>query len=100
MSYPLSVSASVVGILGFTAQIIKLLDDYVSSVKSAPEEAQSLRNDIAAIHYVLTQLTTFLNTAIDGIKNKFTDGCVLSLAIEECNRKITSIYMKVGKLAN
>jgi hypothetical protein len=47
----------------------------------------------------LTQLTTFLNTAINGTKSKFTNGCVLSLAIEECNRKITSIYMKVGKLA-
>jgi hypothetical protein len=58
MAGPLSVSASVVGILGFTAQIIKVLNDYVGSVKSAPEEARVFLTEAAAIHDVLNRLIT------------------------------------------
>jgi hypothetical protein len=86
MADPLSVSASIIGILGFTTQVIKLLDDDVDSVKSAPEEARTLRTEIFAIQSALNNLESFLCTAVDTVTINFIDGCVLRSAIDECPR--------------
>ncbi|KAI5796780.1 hypothetical protein FPQ18DRAFT_134696 [Pyronema domesticum] len=59
MGDPFSVAASVVGILGFTAQTMKVLEDYVGSVKDAPAEARTLRTEVAAIQSVLDNLGVF-----------------------------------------
>jgi hypothetical protein len=99
MTDPLSVSASVLGILGFTVQIIKLLDEYVGSVKSAPDEAHALRTETAAIQSVLNRFVDFFNTgAIDELNITFINGCVLLSAVDECRTNIERLYMAIGKI--
>ncbi|CCX33517.1 Similar to hypothetical protein NECHADRAFT_97213 [Nectria haematococca mpVI 77-13-4]; acc. no. XP_003042333 [Pyronema omphalodes CBS 100304] len=78
MSDPLSVSASILGIVGVTTQIVKLFNDYVGSIRSAPEEAQTLKTEVLSIHSVLQQVADFLDDASDEISVNFAKNELLS----------------------
>jgi hypothetical protein len=97
MSDPLSVSASILGIVGIAAQIIKILNDYVGSVRSASEEAQTLKTEAVSIHSVLQRLADFLDDAADEITINFAKECVLCSAIEECNQIMVRLHRAFGK---
>ncbi|KAI5786915.1 hypothetical protein FPQ18DRAFT_393439 [Pyronema domesticum] len=97
MSDPLSVSASILGIVGVTTQIVKLFNDYVGSIRSAPEEAQTLKTEVLSIHSVLQQVADFLDDASDEISVNFAKKCVLCSAIEECSQIIIRLHRVFGK---
>jgi hypothetical protein len=59
---PVSLSASIAGLLSLSIEITKPLNEYITGVKSAPTEAQSLLNEIMALNSVLEQLTKFLQS--------------------------------------
>jgi hypothetical protein len=50
---PISISIGVAGFLSLTLEIINILSNYVSNVKSAPEEANGLLREITALKVVL-----------------------------------------------
>jgi hypothetical protein len=96
---PLSVSTSIVGVLGFAAQVIKLIDTYRGSFKSAHLGAQALCTEVSAIESVLQRLTDFLNTTVDEVAVTFVEGCVLRTAVDECGEIIKRLYMLFSRLA-
>jgi hypothetical protein len=57
---PLSISAGVAGFLSLAIEISKILTAYVGSVKSAPEEAQQLLQEVSALYNVSKQLAQVL----------------------------------------
>ena len=57
---PLSVSASVVGILGAAANVTKILTKLILSAKAAPKSAQNVLMEVTDITACLTQLQSFL----------------------------------------
>jgi hypothetical protein len=97
MSDPLSISAGILGIVGIAAQIDKLLNDYVGSVRSASEEAHTVKMEVVSIHSVLQRLVGFLDDAADEISINFAKECVLCSAIEECNQILTRLHRVFGK---
>jgi hypothetical protein len=99
MADPLSVTASAVGILGFTAEIVKLLSDYISSAKSASQGAQALRTEIEMSQDVMRRLIDFLQTDGDEINSTFVDGSILVSALVQCQQSVTRLYKTFGRLS-
>lgn len=100
MTDHLSVSASILGILGFTAQVVKILNDYMGSARSALQEARTLRIEISAIQNVLEKLADFMENYIDDITDDFVDGCVLRSVIDECNGTVYRLCKQFAKLTH
>ena len=57
---PLSVSASIIGVLGAAAKVSSVLTTFVQSVRGAPKLAQNVLSDVNGVSAVLTQLQLFL----------------------------------------
>lgn len=53
MSDPLSIIASVAGLISLAKVIGKMIANYVSSVKSAPDDAERLRTELTVLGFVL-----------------------------------------------
>lgn len=60
MSDPLSVAASVVGLLTMAAQISKTISDVAKRARDAPRECESIRLEVEDIRNVLSQLRLFV----------------------------------------
>jgi hypothetical protein len=60
MADPLSISASVAGLLSLTIELTKSLNNYISGVKSAPEDSKRLCTETEALSAVLEKLVKFL----------------------------------------
>lgn len=60
MADPLSVAASVVGLLTAAAQVSLMLQGIIKNAKSAPAECNRIKNDVDDIQNVLGQLQAFL----------------------------------------
>jgi hypothetical protein len=57
---PVSVAASVVGILTAATQISSCITDFVTSTKSTRKELIGIRDEVQSIHSVVSQLQTLL----------------------------------------
>ncbi|KAF2994141.1 hypothetical protein E8E14_002222 [Neopestalotiopsis sp. 37M] len=60
MADPLSVAASVVGILAAAAQVTQTLTKIIKNVKDAPEQCRHTCTEVGNIRQILEQLQTFL----------------------------------------
>ncbi|TLD26935.1 hypothetical protein PspLS_05195 [Pyricularia sp. CBS 133598] len=61
MADPLSVAASVVGLITAAAQVSQVLTEVISKARSAPDECHKARNNVNDISGILGQLQLFLN---------------------------------------
>jgi hypothetical protein len=99
MSDPLSMLASIAGIVGVSIEITKTLTGLVTSVKSAPKEASQLTTEVSALHHVLETLTPVLEA--DDFKNyTFDEESILYSIIVACEENIALINAKTTKLRN
>ena len=57
---PLSVSASIIGVLGAAAKVASVLIAFVQSTKSAPKLAQTVLSEVNGLSAILTHLQTYL----------------------------------------
>lgn len=57
---PLSVSASIIGILGAAAKVSSVLITFVKNTKAAPKLAQTVLADVNGLSTVLSHLQTYL----------------------------------------
>ena len=57
---PLSVSASLIGVITAAVQVSGLLKDFIDDVKSAPESARNVLREVVDISISLQQLQEFL----------------------------------------
>jgi hypothetical protein len=49
MADPLSISASIAGIIGLANEVAKIVTAYVAGVKSAPDDAHCLSRELTAL---------------------------------------------------
>lgn len=82
MSDPLSVSASIVSIVGFAIQSTQFLARTIDAIKEVPASLKSIRSDLDAVTPVLQQLE-------DAIKNANAKSFPfdrLAPAVQNCDR--------------
>ena len=94
---PLSLSASVVGLLGFSAKVYEVVSSYVKKAKNAPQEAQRLEQELAALNTVLDQMSSFLSSECRS-SAAFDRTCVLISLVAECHTQIKNLWMKCDGL--
>lgn len=67
---PLSVSASIIGILGAAAKVSSVLISFVQSTKAAPKLAQTVLSEVNGLSAILTHLQTYLLGATNPSKSR------------------------------
>jgi hypothetical protein len=91
---PFTLSTGVVGFLSLAFQITQILNDYVSRLKSAPQEAQTLLMEVTTLSLVLDQLVKFLQSE-DAKGNSFNQTSVLCSVMMVCQSNIEGLYKKL-----
>ena len=57
MADPLSISASIAGLVGIAETVFQRTFDYVKSFRSAPQEVSKLKSDFGGLYGILTNLS-------------------------------------------
>lgn len=60
---PLSISAGVVGLAGFTVHSLRKTKEFIDSIQGAPRAVNALSSDIDALHQIVEKLTTNVDEA-------------------------------------
>lgn len=95
MSDPLSVSASIAGLIGITNEVVKIVAKYASGVKSAHEDATRLHKELTALGFVLQKMCDFLcGEKIQG--TSFDDTSVLVSVLGFTSTQINDLYKKLA----
>lgn len=94
MGDPLSVAASIVGILAAAGKIIEIVQPFVTNVRDAPKLAVTVHSEVNRVRIVLSSLETYLEDLsaqstsrasfiqVDHIVVLFTDGVLLFSELE------------------
>jgi len=94
---PLSVAASIAGLLGLTIQVSQMLYEQVHTLKNAPKDAQKLLDELEALRRVLSSLEQFL--AAQALKGRsFKETSTLINAIQGCTTQINAVKLRLEKL--
>lgn len=97
MADPLSISASVAGLLSLAIQVSQLLYTQIQASKHAPGDAKELLDELQGIESVLKRLEAFLST--QGIHERiFGANSMLTTAIQGCTVRILDMQGRVEKL--
>jgi hypothetical protein len=97
MADPLSIAASVAGLISLANEVGKIIASCVGSVKSAPDEAGRLHMELAALGVVLEQMRTFiLQEDLHG--SCFDDTSVLASVLGFTSDRIKDLYNKLSTL--
>ena len=97
MADPLSISASVAGLLSLAIQVSQLLYAQIQTTRHAPRDAKELLDELKAIEGVLKRLDAFLREQNIDARN-FGATSMLAEAIQGCTVKILDIQGRVEKL--
>jgi cell division control protein 24 len=96
MSDPLSIAASVAGLISLANEIGKIIASYVSSVKSAPDDAERLRTELTALSFGLEQMRKFLLQ--EELDASFDDTSFLASVLGFTSACIKELYKKLSTL--
>jgi hypothetical protein len=94
---PLSLSASIAGLLSLSLEVTKILTNFLSTVKSAPSEANSLTTEVTALSQVLETLVEVLRSD-DSEVTTFDEQSILCSIISACQEHIGSLFKTITKL--
>jgi hypothetical protein len=94
---PLSLSASIAGLLSLSLEVTKILTNFLSTVKSAPSEANSLTTEVTALSQVLETLVEILRSD-DSEVTTFDEQSILCSIISACQEHIGSLFKTITKL--
>lgn len=87
---PLSLAASVAGLLSITVQVSGAIITYVKAVKDAPKSVQEISQELALTQVVLEKLDKFLRS--QSLKHaSFDPLSVLPTAIASCNSTVRDV---------
>ena len=93
---PLSVAASVAGLINLSGDITQAVYRYGKSVKNAGSSIQDMAQELASLQSVLERFCTFLRTGeLDAIC--FEQSSALSLALSRCRDVLSDLS---GRLQN
>ncbi|CCX08581.1 hypothetical protein FPQ18DRAFT_387597 [Pyronema domesticum] len=94
---PLSLSASVAGLMSQAMEVTKILSQYTRDVKSALDDVNELSTEVSALSHVLNTAVTILRSnELEG--TSFTEQSILSSVVTSCQVHINTIYRKPTKL--
>jgi hypothetical protein len=91
---PLSVAASIVGILSAAAKVVEIVQPFITSMKDAPKLALTVYSEVNRVLVILNSLKLFLESIyatsssrgslveIDHLRVLFTDGVLLFSDLE------------------
>ncbi|KAI5815999.1 hypothetical protein BZA77DRAFT_344514 [Pyronema omphalodes] len=96
MSDPLSVSASIAGLIGISKEVVTIIANYVSAVKSAPENVRCLQNELTALNFVLDEMRNLLREE-ELLGTSFDRTSVLISAVDVASFQIKDLYTKLDK---
>ncbi|OAL32656.1 Serine/threonine-protein kinase GCN2 [Fonsecaea nubica] len=94
---PLSLTASVAGLLSLTINVTDILSKYIRSVKKAEQESLELKQELCSLCEVLKQLDQFLDGE-KGLPPRFKDTSALFTSIQTCHATLNSLSTIVQKL--
>jgi hypothetical protein len=99
MTDPLSISASVAGLLSLVIQVADGTYQYVSSARNAPSAVAALLKELQALKTVLVKLDDLTHNSHSWQAVPNRDFAVVSLLdIESCTAEIEKIQRKLGSL--
>ncbi|KAK3319748.1 ankyrin repeat-containing domain protein [Cercophora scortea] len=93
---PISLSASVAGLISLSLQVTQILSEYASSVKNAAEESSQLSNELGALTSALEALDRFLATPSAQAK-PFNNTSALLSASHSCRSHLDSLKSTLEK---
>jgi VCBS repeat-containing protein len=101
MSDPLSISASVAGLLSLVIQVADGTYQYASSARNAPAAVAALLRELQALKTVLVKLDdlTHNNLSLQAIPKRDANAVSL-LDIKDCTAEIEKIHRKLGSRLN
>jgi hypothetical protein len=93
---PISVAASVAGLLSLTIKVSQILNEQVHTLKNALKDATKLLDELEALRQVLTSLEQFLaSQSSEG--RSFKETSVLINAIQGCKTQISTVKLRLEK---
>ncbi|KAI5785979.1 hypothetical protein FPQ18DRAFT_308901 [Pyronema domesticum] len=92
---PFTIATALSGFPSLGIEIKRILSTYISDVKSAPEDSNSLLLEVTALCHVLDQLVNFLHKDIQG---DFAQTSALYVAIMACQDHIRDLFKKIETL--
>jgi hypothetical protein len=90
---PLSVAASVAGLISLCVEVGK----YIADVKDAPKNSKNLQIQLSGLEHILEQLDAFLHG--ESVKGKsFEKTSVLCQALGTCEDQLVDVSRKLKKI--
>jgi len=94
---PLSIAASVAGLLSLTLEVSKTLDTYIGSVKNAPTESLRLAQEVSTLASTLGSLGRFLQAQAPSSPQHFGQTSALVAAASSCHDTLGTLRATLGK---
>ena len=88
---PLSMAASVAGLIGLAIEVSQLLHEYYQAVKNAREDIEALRQEFNTLGLVINQLMVFLESEKSRGLSFQKTASVLGSAVNVCKAKTKDI---------
>jgi hypothetical protein len=93
---PLSLSASIAGLVSVALEVRRILDSYVSGFKSASDDVGRLFAEISVLCHALEKLVQFLRSD-DSNGISFDRTSIICSAIAICQVEVEKLHKKLGK---
>lgn len=93
---PLSIAASVAGLVSLTLEVSRTVGTYCKSVKNTRKDVQDTAQELASMYEILHQLDELLRS--QQLKTKIDSNSVLAKAITVCGNSIKKISSKIQTL--
>lgn len=93
---PLSIAASLAGLVSLTSRVSRTIGSYCKSVKDARKDVQDTAQELASMYDVLHQLDGLLRS--QQLKTKIDSNSVLAKAIAVCGNNVERLSSKVQRL--
>lgn len=95
---PLSIAATVAGLVSFSIEAGTAIGEYYSSAKNAPTEIQNLKSELESLSMILKRLENVLRS--DQIRCdsfSFDTSSVLTTALNSCDKTIRDVSSKLAR---
>ena len=99
---PLSVSASIIGVLGAAAKVSSVLVTFVEKTKNAPDSVQELISEVNSLSAILTHLKVFLLGGANAARSRASLILVdqVFAALSECVVTFSKLEEVLGTFQN
>lgn len=93
---PLSVAASVAGLMSLTLEVLRRVESFYQAAKEAPNRIRDVQEELSLMHSALQQLSSLLASA-EMKTSSFALSSVLTTALTSCGQSIESISAKLQR---